>query len=178
MSPRPATKNFQIFCQLIDRESMASDPRFASTALRRQNKQAMNEMIASALRARTTREWFELIVAAGLPCGPVYNVKEAFADPQVQALRIQRSVAHPRLGELDLVAQPCEITGFDREIRTAAPDLGEHNNDILASQRCSGPIHGVHFGAFRLHVGRGFDFALAPPMPSLRLGCRPTGGRR
>jgi crotonobetainyl-CoA:carnitine CoA-transferase CaiB-like acyl-CoA transferase len=107
---------------------MASDPRFASTALRRQNKEAMNEMIASALRARTTREWFELLVAAGLPGGPVYNVKEAFADPKVQALRIQRSVAHPRLGELDLVAQPCEITGFD-------------------------------------------------PMPSLRLGCRPTGGR-
>ena len=40
---------------------------------------------------------------------------------------------HPRLGELDLVAQPCEITGFDREIRTATPDLGEHNHEILGS---------------------------------------------
>jgi crotonobetainyl-CoA:carnitine CoA-transferase CaiB-like acyl-CoA transferase len=93
----------------------------------------MNEQIASALRARTTREWFELIVDAGLPCGPVYNIKDAFADPQVEALRIRRSVRHPRLGELDLVAQPCEITGFDREIRTATPDLGEHTDEILAS---------------------------------------------
>src|ERR1700680_4111890 len=128
-----SNKNFQTFCKLIDRENMAADPRFGSTALRGQNKQAMNEMIASALQARTTSEWFELIVAAGLPCGPVYNVKEAFADPQVEALRIKRSVAHPRLGELDLVAQPCEITGFDREIRTATPDLGEHNDEILQS---------------------------------------------
>jgi crotonobetainyl-CoA:carnitine CoA-transferase CaiB-like acyl-CoA transferase len=48
-------------------------------------------------------------------------------------LRIKRAVAHPRLGELDLVAQPCEITGFDREIRTATPDLGEHNDEILGS---------------------------------------------
>jgi crotonobetainyl-CoA:carnitine CoA-transferase CaiB-like acyl-CoA transferase len=128
-----SNKNFAIFCKLIDRETMASDPRFASTALRRQNKQTMNEMIAAALQAKTTSEWFELIVAAGLPCGPVYNVKEAFADPQVEALRIKRSVAHPRLGELDLVAQPCEITGFDREIRTATPDLGEHNDEILGS---------------------------------------------
>jgi len=128
-----SNKNFQKLCKLIDRENMATDPRFASTALRTQNKEAMNEQIASALRARTTREWFELIVEAGLPCGPVYNIKDAFADPQVETLRIKRSVTHPRLGELDLVAQPCEITGFDREIRTATPDLGEHNDEILRS---------------------------------------------
>ena len=126
-----SNKNFQIFCKLIDRQDTAADPRFASTALRRQNKQAMNEIIAAALQARTTGEWFELLVAAGLPCGPVYNIKQAFADPQVEALRIRRPVTHPRLGELDLVAQPCEITGFDREIRTATPDLGEHTNEIL-----------------------------------------------
>jgi crotonobetainyl-CoA:carnitine CoA-transferase CaiB-like acyl-CoA transferase len=128
-----SNKNFQKLCKLMDRENMATDPRFASTALRKQNKEALNELIAAALRARTTREWFELIVAAGLPCGPVYNIKDAFADPQVEALRIRRSVAHPRLGEIDLVAQPCEITGFDRDIRTATPDLGEHNDEILRS---------------------------------------------
>src|ERR1700704_4977472 len=92
-----SNKNFQIFCKLIGRESMAADPRFASIATRRQNKEAMNQLIADALGAKTTREWFELIVAAGLPCGPVYNIEQAFADPQVQALRIQRSVTHPRL---------------------------------------------------------------------------------
>ena len=128
-----SNKNFQIFCKLIDRESMAADPRFASIALRRQNKETMNEMIAAALREKTTREWFERLVAAGLPCGPVYNVKQAFADPQVEALRIKRSVRHRRLGELDLVAQPYEISGFDREIRTATPDLGEHTNQMLTS---------------------------------------------
>ncbi len=112
---------------------MSADPRFASIATRRQNKEAMNQLIADALGAKTTREWFELIVAAGLPCGPVYNIKEAFADPQIEALRLKRSVTHPRLGELGLVAQPCEITGFDREIRTATPDLGEHNDEILGS---------------------------------------------
>jgi crotonobetainyl-CoA:carnitine CoA-transferase CaiB-like acyl-CoA transferase len=128
-----SNKNFQKFCKLIDRDKMATDPRFASTALRGRNREALNELIAAALRARSTREWFELLVEAGLPCGPVYNIRDAFADPQVQQLRIKRSVAHPRLGEIDLVAQPCEITGFDREIRTATPDLGEHNDEILRS---------------------------------------------
>jgi crotonobetainyl-CoA:carnitine CoA-transferase CaiB-like acyl-CoA transferase len=128
-----SNKNFGIFCKLIGREAMATDPRFASIAARRQNKEVMNGMIAEALQAKTTAEWFELIVAAELPCGPVYDIKQAFADPQVEALRIKRSVTHPRLGELDLVAQPCQITGFDRDIRTATPDLGEHNEEILAS---------------------------------------------
>src|SRR6201996_8864647 len=128
-----SNKNFGIFCKLIGRADMATDPRFASTAQRRQNKETMNGMIAETLMTRNTAEWFELIVGAGLPCGPVYNIKQAFADPQVEALRLKRSVSHPRLGELDLVAQPCEITGFDREIRTATPDLGEHNEEILSS---------------------------------------------
>jgi crotonobetainyl-CoA:carnitine CoA-transferase CaiB-like acyl-CoA transferase len=128
-----SNKNFQKFCEIIDREKMATDPRFASSALRRRNKEALNETIATALRAKSTREWFERMVEAGLPCGPVYSIKDTFADPQVEALRIKRSVTHPRLGEIDLVAQPCEITGFDREIRTATPDLGEHNDEVLGS---------------------------------------------
>src|SRR5438309_8150422 len=126
-----SNKNFQKFCKLIDRADMAADPRFASTALRGRNREALNELIAAALRARSTREWFELLVEAGLPCGPVYNIRDAFADPQVQALRIARPVAHPRLGEIDLVAQPCEITGRDREIRAATAELGGHNDEVL-----------------------------------------------
>jgi crotonobetainyl-CoA:carnitine CoA-transferase CaiB-like acyl-CoA transferase len=128
-----SNKNFQTFCKLIDREKMASDPRFASTALRGRNREALNELIAGALRAKTSREWFEMMVEAGLPCGPVYNIRDTFADPQVASLRIKRPVTHPRLGDIDLIAQPCEITGFDRAIRTPTPDLGEHNDEVLRS---------------------------------------------
>jgi len=101
--------------------------------LRRRNKEALNELIAGALREKTSREWFEMMVDAGIPCGPVYDVSDVFADPQVEALRIKRSVTHPRLGDIGLIAQPCEITGFDRDIRTATPDLGQHNDEILQS---------------------------------------------
>ena len=126
-------KNFAKLCQLINREKAAADPRFATSTLRSRNRTALNELISDALRTRSTREWFDIMVAGGLPCGPVYNVKEVFADPQVEQLRIKRSVTHPRLGELDLIAQPCEITGFDRNLRSATPDLGEHNDEVLRS---------------------------------------------
>src|SRR5580692_8991450 len=128
-----SNKNFVKFCQLIEREKMATDPRFNTMALRVRNKEALNELIAAALRTKTSREWFDIIVAGGLPCGPVYSVKDVFADPQVQELRIARGVEHPRLGHIDLVAQPCEMTGFDRAFRKATPDIGEHNNEILQS---------------------------------------------
>ena len=125
--------NFRKFCRLIERESIAADPRFATAALRGRNRQALNELIADALRAKTSRAWFEIMVAEGIPCGPVYDIGEVFADPQVEQLRIRRSVAHPRLGDIDLIAQPCEITGFDRAIRTATPDPGEHTDEVLRS---------------------------------------------
>ena len=128
-----SNKNFVKFCRLIDREKMGTDPRFTSAGLRARNKEALNELIAAALRAKTSKEWFDIMVAEQIPCGPVYNVREVFADPQVENLRIKRSVTHPRLGELDLIAQPCEITGFDRAIRSATPELGEHNDEILQS---------------------------------------------
>src|ERR1700733_2179985 len=116
-------KNFAKFCKLIGREKMASDPRFASSTLRGRNREALNELIASALRAKTSQQWSDIMVAEGMTCGPVYNVREVFADPQVEELRIKRAVTHSRLGEIDLIAKPCEITGFDRAIRTATPDL-------------------------------------------------------
>ena len=128
-----SNKNFVKFCRLIDREKMGADPRFASSGLRARNKEALNELTAAALRARTSREWFDIMVAEQIPCGPVYNVRDVFADPQVEELRIKRSVTHPRLGEIDLIAQPCEITGFDRALRSATPDLGQHNEEILQS---------------------------------------------
>ena len=128
-----SNKDFATLCRLIGRDRMAADPRFASAGLRGRNKEALNELIATALRAKSSREWFDLLVAEGIPCGPVYTVKEVFEDPQVRALEIVQPVTHPRLGAIDLVAQPCEITGFDRTLRTATPDLGEHTGNILQS---------------------------------------------
>jgi crotonobetainyl-CoA:carnitine CoA-transferase CaiB-like acyl-CoA transferase len=66
-------------------------------------------------------------------------MKQVFEDPQVESLQIARKVAHPRLGDIDLIAQPCEITGFDRSIRSATPDFGADTHDILRSLGCDDP---------------------------------------
>ena len=58
-----SNKNFEKFCKLIDREKMGTDPRFTSAGLRARNKEALNELIAAALRAKTSKEWFDIMVA-------------------------------------------------------------------------------------------------------------------
>jgi hypothetical protein len=74
-------------------------------------------------------------------------------------LRLQRSVEH-------LVAQPCEITGFDREIRTATPDLGEHSDAILQSGLWTGRDRNAEGGT----SGGGASAALVATRREERIG--------
>lgn len=123
---------FRKFVVVLGQPQMASDPRFASSEARAKNRSELNRVIGEILKTRTSRDWFEAMVAENIPCGPVYDIDDVFEDPQVRALRIARPVPHPRLGDIDLVAQPFEITGYDRELRSATPALGQHNEEILA----------------------------------------------
>jgi crotonobetainyl-CoA:carnitine CoA-transferase CaiB-like acyl-CoA transferase len=122
---------FRKFVVVIGQPQLASDPRFSSSEARARNRGELNGLIGEALKSKTSREWFEAMIAENIPCGPVYRINDVFDDPQVKELRISRAVPHPRLGDIDLVAQPFEITGYDRALRTATPSLGQHTNEIL-----------------------------------------------
>jgi crotonobetainyl-CoA:carnitine CoA-transferase CaiB-like acyl-CoA transferase len=67
-----------------------------------------------------------------VPSGPIYQLDEVFADPQVQHLGLVRSVPHPKLGEVKLVGGGVSLSDTPTAIRSAAPALGEHNDEILA----------------------------------------------
>ena len=69
----------------------------------------------------------------GVPCGPVNNIAQMFDDEQVKHLNMKRKVKHHRLGELDVVRQPINFSEYEQpeELLYAAPDLGQHNEDIL-----------------------------------------------
>lgn len=111
---------------LIDEPGMRSDPE------RVQNRDTVNAAIKAALSARTTAEWTERLLKAGVPCGPIHRIDQVFADPQVQHLGVAWPMQHAELGEVALVGQPMRLSRYPREqMPRPAPEQGADTNDIL-----------------------------------------------
>ena len=93
----------------------------------------MNEDVAAILKKQPTEHWVEVLNAAGVPCGPVNSIDQTLNDPQVKHPGVVRQVDHPRLGTLDVVRQPVNLTATPQPqtFRYPTPDAGEHSDVIL-----------------------------------------------
>ena len=69
---------------------------------------------------------------AGIPCGPIYTIDQAFADPQVRHLGIAQHVKSPALGDITLIGQPFTLSRTPSRLVAGAPEYGEHTDAILA----------------------------------------------
>jgi crotonobetainyl-CoA:carnitine CoA-transferase CaiB-like acyl-CoA transferase len=79
----------------------------------------------------SSAEWIARLNQAGVPCGPIYNMDQVFADPQVAQIGIAQPVTHPTLGEIHVVGQGVNLSRTPTSVRTAAPELGEHTEEVL-----------------------------------------------
>jgi formyl-CoA transferase len=122
---------FRRLCEAIGVPALVTDPRFALPSDRSTNRHALNAELEKALVARPSAEWVEQLNAAGVPCGPIYNVKDVFEDPQVQHLQLATEVKHPSLGTLRMQNVPVTLSRTPGAVRTASPDAGEHTEEIL-----------------------------------------------
>jgi crotonobetainyl-CoA:carnitine CoA-transferase CaiB-like acyl-CoA transferase len=122
---------FVRFCAAIGAEHLANDPRFTTDLLRSKNRVAMNAVITEKIRTRSSREWIDVLNAAGVPCGPIYKMNEVFEDPQVRHLGMAADVYHPKLGDIQVVNQPVELSRTPSHIRYATPERGEHTDEVL-----------------------------------------------
>lgn len=112
---------------LVDEPGMGSDPE------RVRNRDKVNAVIQAALRGRTTAEWTERLLKAGVPCGPIHNIDQVFADAQVRHLGMAWPMRHPELGDVSLVGQPMRLSRYPREAPPqAAPEQGGDTDTILA----------------------------------------------
>lgn len=119
------------FCLAIGAESFLEDPRFKKEDERRKNRIELNNAIAAIMKTKTSAEWIDILNKAGVPCGPIYSIDQMFADPHVQQLGIAQNVEHPKLGKQTLVGQAMTLSRTPSKLRTATPDHGEHNSQIL-----------------------------------------------
>jgi crotonobetainyl-CoA:carnitine CoA-transferase CaiB-like acyl-CoA transferase len=84
----------------------------------------------AVLTTRTTSDWVEVLEAAGVPCGPVYDYAQMFADPQVRHRGLVQYASDPELGEVPHIRTPVKI-GEGVRVRNVAPKLGQHNAEIF-----------------------------------------------
>lgn len=122
---------FQKFCDLAGCSELAADTRFASNAGRVEHRRELIPLLEQALRQRSSAEWIDLLEQAGVPCGPINNLAEVFADPQLAARRMRIELEHPQAGAVPLVGSPMHFSRTPVAYRHAPPLLGEHTAEVL-----------------------------------------------
>jgi formyl-CoA transferase len=119
-------------CELIGEPQLANDPKYNSGAARLKNRDDLNEILESHTVKRTSAEWVDALNKAGVPCGPIYAVDQAFGDEQVKHLGIARGVRNQVQQTIHLVGQPVSLSRTPSDIVAATPLLGEHTDEVLA----------------------------------------------
>lgn len=122
-------KFWEVLAGRIGRPELIADPRFATAAARRQNRDDLTRVLDAAMCERTTGEWLEAF-NGHLPAAPVYDVAQAFANPFVAETGMVRNVPHPAKADLKLLASPLKIDGVRPEQKVCSP-LGADNEALL-----------------------------------------------
>ncbi|MCU1724757.1 CaiB/BaiF CoA transferase family protein [Pseudomonas sp. 5P_5.1_Bac1] len=124
---------FRKFAEVAGQPQWADDPRFATNKLRVANRAELIPLIRQATVFKTTAEWVSQLEQAGVPCGPINDLAQMFADPQVKARGLAIDIPHPLGGSVPQVASPIRLSETPVEYRNAPPLLGEHTEQVLSS---------------------------------------------
>ncbi|MGH8434802.1 MAG: CaiB/BaiF CoA transferase family protein [Pseudomonas sp.] len=122
---------FRKFCEVAGHPEWADDARFATNKLRVANRAVLIPLIRQATVFKTTGEWVTALEQAGVPCGPINDLAQMFADPQVQARGLRVELPHALGGTVPQVASPIRLSETPVQYRNAPPLLGEHTVAVL-----------------------------------------------
>lgn len=123
------------FCNVMGLDALPQDDRFATFEARYANRPALIEAIEAVTSTQDSTYWIKLLNDARIPCGPIYTLDQAFADPQIVHTGIAKKVHSEKMGDFEIVGQPLHLTRtpnrHDAGDVTAAPEYGEQTVDIL-----------------------------------------------
>ena len=125
-------KLWEAFCRAAGREDWMEVPEWKTAAGRSKDRARVNAAVSEVTRTKPSEWWIAKLEEAGIPCGPVNNIAEVFADPQVQHLGMAMPIRHRRRGDTRVVASPLNVEGLETGVYRDVPDLGEHGAEILA----------------------------------------------
>jgi len=122
---------FGRLCRAIGAPELAVDPRFKRPGERQKRRDELTAELEKHLAAKGKQEWVEILNAAGVPSGPILNVKESFENEQVKTLPMVQPIQHPKVGEINILGFGVNLERTPARMRFATPDLGEHTHEVL-----------------------------------------------
>jgi len=123
---------FQRLCGVLGHPEWGEDPEFANNRSRVRNRTTLATVIEGVMAQQPCRHWLALLDAADIPCGPINDYAQVFADPQVAARGMVLETDHPVLGRLRTLGSPIKMSATPADATRRAPLLGEHTDEVLA----------------------------------------------
>ncbi len=123
---------FAKFCNVAGRPELATDERFARNQNRVRHRAVLVPVLEAIMKTRTKADWLAALEAAKVPCGPINDLAEVFADPHVQHRGMVHTWQHPLASRVDLVASPMKLSATPVRNDRPPPLLGEHTEEVLA----------------------------------------------
>jgi len=118
-------------CTLMGFDDWIDNPEVAETTGRFKNREKIFARLNEKMRANTSEYWIETLNDAGIPAGAINSIDQTFNDPQVKHIGMSQKVTSPKMGEIELVAQPIKMSVSTSTIKVSAPERGEHTDEIL-----------------------------------------------
>ena len=125
--------NWLKLLDVLEAPGIAGDPRFADNAERMENLPALAEALGKMFAGRTTADWLQRLIPAGVPAGPVLSIGEMHADAQTLARDMIVDAPHSRLGAVKTLGTPVKFSATAAGVRLGAPVLGEHTREVLGA---------------------------------------------
>jgi crotonobetainyl-CoA:carnitine CoA-transferase CaiB-like acyl-CoA transferase len=122
---------FRKFCEVAGCRELPDDPRFATNGKRVANRAELTTILSGIMEKRSMREWLDALEAAGVPCGPINNLEQVFAEPQAVARGLKMELPHPTAGKVSLVRSPMRFSETPVEHGVPPPTLGQHTDEVL-----------------------------------------------
>lgn len=122
---------FAKFCECLGKPQWATDTRFVRNPDRVRHRDILIPMLAAQLMTQRKAHWLALLESAKVPCGPINNLAEVFADPHVQHRQMVQTFQHPLRKTLSLVASPIKMGETPVRQYLPPPMLGQHTQEVL-----------------------------------------------
>lgn len=119
------------FCAGLELGHLVDDPRFAKNSDRVAHRDELVGYLSELFKTQPRHYWVDQIEEAGVPVGPINNVAEALADPQVAARNMVVAIPHPEIPDFRTIGTPIKLEGTPGSIRRPPPLLGQHTVEVL-----------------------------------------------